>query len=248
MRSVFASFFGRVLPLGLLAVVAACTDQTPLIAPPASESRAEIAVQALTCTVDVPARTVTCVDRAGQVADSTSWVRLASRDVGYASDVVTFDVTAQNLVPQTLGVSASGEYDGAGVRIFFTDPPVVTSGTGTVTVNGAETGRLTRAGQPFYRYPQALRPNETSAPRQWSFAVPATVNSFRYTLRVAASVQHPRGWVEIRRDPSCGWTAAARGRSRRWCATRWAGTSRHPHPPSPGASRTRPWRRSWGRR
>lgn len=197
MASRSSRFVRGVLPLGLLALFAACTDESPLIAPPGPASRADLAVQALTCTVEVGAGTVSCVDRTGLPADSAAWVRLANGNGGYAGGILTYDVTVQNMVPQTLGVSRSGEYDGAGVRVFFSELPVVTSGTGTVTVNGAETGKFTRAGQLFYRYPQTLKPNEISAPRQWSFSVPETVNTFRYTVRVAASVQHPQGWVEL---------------------------------------------------
>jgi alpha-tubulin suppressor-like RCC1 family protein len=198
MRSLSPRSVRTALPLGLLALLAACTDESsPLIAPPASESRNEIEVQALTCTVDVQAATVACVDKTGVPADSVSWARLATSNGGYAGGTLTFDVTVQNLLPQTMGVARSGEYDGAGVRVFFTQPPEVTSGTGTVTVNGAETGKFTRAGQLFYRYPQSLAPNQVSAPRQWSFSVPATVNTFRYTVRVAAGVQYPQGWVEL---------------------------------------------------
>jgi alpha-tubulin suppressor-like RCC1 family protein len=186
-----------VLPLGFLALMAACTDATSLIEPPATVSRNEFEVQALTCTVEVAPGTVSCVDRTGAPADSSAWVRMAISNVTQPADSIAYDVTVQNMVPQTLGVAASGEYDGAGVRLYFAQLPVVTGGTGTVTVAGAETGRFTQAGQLFYRYPQALKPNETSAPQRWSFAVPSTVSSFRYTVRVAASLQYPRGWVEI---------------------------------------------------
>lgn len=198
MRSDLPRSVRGVLALGLLGLAAACTDESsPLIAPPESESRNEIGAQALTCTAAVQAGTVSCVDRAGVPADSVAWARLAISNGGYAGGLLTFDVTVQNRIPQALGVSKTGQYDGAGVRVFFIQPPVVTSGTGTVTVNGAETGRFTQPGQLFYRYPQPLAPNQVSAPRQWSFSVPATVDSFRYTVRVAASVQYPQGWVEI---------------------------------------------------
>jgi alpha-tubulin suppressor-like RCC1 family protein len=198
MYSVSSRSVRGALALGLLGFAAACTDESsPLIAPPESESRNEIGTQALTCTAAVQAGTVSCVDRMGVPADSVALARLAISNGSYADSVFTFDVTVQNRIPQALGVSKTGQYDGAGVRVFFTQPPVVTSGTGTVTVNGAETGRFTQPGQLFYRYPQKLAPNQVSAPRQWSFSVPATVDSFRYTVRVAASVQYPQGWVEI---------------------------------------------------
>jgi alpha-tubulin suppressor-like RCC1 family protein len=206
MRSVVLRSIRRALPAGLLALFAACTDQSSPIHPPMAESRDEIEIQTLSCTANVRTGTASCVEEMDKGAETTPsiilnpagrWVRLLTSNSSYAGEVLTFDVVVQNLVPQTLGVARSGEYDGAGVRVFFAELPVVTSGTGSVSVNSAETGKLTRAGQLFYRYPQTLGRGETSAPRQWSFNVPATVNSFRYRVLVAASVQYPQGWVEI---------------------------------------------------
>jgi hypothetical protein len=193
--------------LGLLALLAACDDGPSPVAAPGTESRDPIEVQALSCVVELPAGTVSCAHQGDEPAeDGTAdiilnpdgrWVRLATSNIAYANGVLTLDVTVLNLTPQTLGVAASGQYDGNGVSVFFPEPPVVMRGTGTVTPTNTETGQFTRPGQPFYRYPQTLPPNAISAPRQWSFDVDGTVTRFRADVRVSASVQRPRGWVEI---------------------------------------------------
>jgi alpha-tubulin suppressor-like RCC1 family protein len=167
-------------------------------------------VQALTCEADVRANLVSCASGADVPDDGLSriilnppvQVSLASSNFSFAGGLYTFDVTVQNHYRQTLGVATSGLPDGAGVRVFFTQLPVATQGTGTITVNGAETGKLTRGGQLFYRYNQTLATGQISRPRQWSFSVPETVIRFTFSVLVAASVQHPRGWVEIRGAPT----------------------------------------------
>ncbi|WP_420130502.1 hypothetical protein [Longimicrobium sp.] len=197
----------RALPVAaLLAMSAACDDPSSPVAPLPAESGAAVEIQALACTADVRAGTVTCGDGAGEPVGGISrivlnplgrWVRLTNGASSYADEILTYDATVQNLIPQTLGVDRSGQPDGGGVRVFFAELPTVTEGTGTVTVNGAETGTFTAPGQRFYRYPGTLAPNQTSAPRPWSFTVPGTVVSFQFKVLVAASVQHPRGWLEI---------------------------------------------------
>jgi alpha-tubulin suppressor-like RCC1 family protein len=167
-----------------------------------------VEIQALSCTADVRANVVSCgpgtpaADGPDDgpshvILNPTGHVNLTSSNFSFAGALNTFDVTIQSLYPQTLSVGPSGRYDGDGVRVFFTQPPVATQGTGVITVNGAETGKFTRAGQLFYRYPQTLQTGETSAPRQWSFSVPPTVVRFEFSVLVAASIQYPRGWVEI---------------------------------------------------
>jgi alpha-tubulin suppressor-like RCC1 family protein len=204
------------LTLGLIASFAACSDAPPPLDTGASGDDAHaVEIQALSCTADVRANVVSCgpgtpaadgpEDGPSHVIlNPTGYVSLTSSNFSFAGGLNTFDVTVQSLYPQTLSVatSTSGRYDGAGVRVFFTQPPVATEGTGIITVNGAETGKFTRAGQLFYRYPQTLRTGQTSAPRQWSFSVPPTVVRFEFSVLVAASVQYPRGWVEITGAPA----------------------------------------------
>lgn len=202
------------LPLGLAFSLAACADQpAPLDPRPPGENPDEVALQALSCTVDVRGYAVSCapdpdpVDAAPDglgriILNPVGYINLTSSNPTQTGETLTFDVTVQNLAPQTLSVSATGRYDGAGVRVFFSQLPVATQGTGTIVVNDAEVGKFTRAGQLFYRYPQPLATGQTSSPRRWSLTVPGTVTRFSFSVLVAASVQNPHGTLEILGGPT----------------------------------------------
>jgi hypothetical protein len=205
----FRSLRRALPPLVLLAISAACDDPSRLVGPPVAERGADaVQIQTLACTAHVRTGAVVCGEgeSGAPTADGLSrivlnpasrWVRMTLGPSSYVDEVLTYDAAVQNLIPQTLGVDRSGHPDGGGVRAFFAELPTVTEGSGTVTVIGAETGTFTAPGQLFYRYPGTLAPDETSAPRQWSFSVPGTVTAFRFKVLVAASVQHPKGWLEI---------------------------------------------------
>jgi alpha-tubulin suppressor-like RCC1 family protein len=213
------------LPLALLAALAACTDQPSPMETPVPEDAADaVLLQTLSCTVDVRATYVACTDPEEApptgAPDGLSriilnpagkYVRVNFSNQNYSGGILTFDATVQNLLVQTLSVSTSGVYDNHGVRVFFTRLPVATSGSGTITVNNAEVGSFTTDGQLFYRYPQTLATNQTSAPRQWNFSVPATVTTFSFSVQVAAKVQYPFGWIEIKNGSTL---AVERGASR----------------------------------
>lgn len=202
------------LPLGLMATLAACTDGSAPLDPPAREEPSSgVEVQTLTCTADVRSGAVSCApaDEPKGSADGLSrivlnpegsFARFITSNASYTDELYTFDAAVQNRTRQTLGVTEAGRVDRVGVRVFFSRLPVATEGSGAITVNGAETGRVTADGQVFYRYRQTLAPDETSQPRQWSFTVPATVIRFTFSVLVAASVQYPQGWMEITGGPS----------------------------------------------
>jgi alpha-tubulin suppressor-like RCC1 family protein len=197
------------LPLALLAIAAACDDHpaSPDAQPADASLDRAATIETLTCTVTVRTGEIVCASEGqedpGEVGTEVvlnpagKFVSFNTSNTSYVGETYTFDATVTNLIKQTLGVSRNGQYDGNGIRVFFTQLPVATSGTGTITVNGAETGKVTQAGQTFYRYPQTLAPNATSQPLQWNFTVPATVTTFTFSVLVAASVQYPHGWVEI---------------------------------------------------
>ncbi|HET7462224.1 MAG TPA: hypothetical protein VFJ82_13290, partial [Longimicrobium sp.] len=113
-------------------------------------------------------------------------VTLTSSNVVYDSvaQVLTFDVTVQNLLAQRMGS------DGAtvsGVKVFFASGPTTTEGSGVV--EAAETdgsGVFTASGQPYYAYPAALGPDSVSAARQWRFNVARSARKFVFSVYVAA--------------------------------------------------------------
>lgn len=202
------------LPLALAAALAACADHAAPLDPQArAEPFSAVEVQTLTCTADVRSGTVSCTppgEAEGPPGGLSRivlnpegrFVRFVTSNINYTNEIYTFDATVQNLAPQTLGIATNGRYDGNGVRVFFSQLPVATEGTGNITVNGAETGKITRAGQLFYRYSQTLATNETSQAREWSFSVPETVIRFTFSVLVAGSVQYPHGWIEITGAPT----------------------------------------------
>jgi hypothetical protein len=126
------------------------------------------------------------------------YIQLSSSNITVASDTFSFDATVQNLIPQALGTTDGSTADPSGVRVFFQDLPTVTSGSGTVTVahpDGFAT--YTAANQPYYQYDGPLATNETSAAHRWQLAFDPGVDSFVFTVYVAAEVQYPDGWIDV---------------------------------------------------
>lgn len=217
-------------------LLAACESPDADPAAPALDggSRGDAAVMlALTCGADVAAGHLACGPPAGLGAEPPSgasglivggqntFVTLESSNACYedgcaggspGADIFQADVTVENLIPQALA-TADGESGHAdGVRIFFHSGPVVTGGSGDVTVANADgTATFTGTDQPYFQYggstgnelggDDLLSPDETSDARTWRWNVPESVETFDFTVYVSAAVQHPDGWVEVT-DPS----------------------------------------------
>jgi hypothetical protein len=186
------------LSAGALLLLAACTDNP--VAPPAPDTAEPRTVAALSCEMNVAAGTLLCTrtdlpsDGSGARKDLTVggqgvYVQLASSGTSYdaGTEIAQTNVTVQNLLRQALGTP-----DGvtvSGVKVVFTGDPVVTSGTGIVTVaNPDGTGDFTSTAQPYFLYPEKLDPYQISNARTWMFSVPSTVNSFRFSVFVVAPV------------------------------------------------------------
>lgn len=185
---------GLALLLPLLA--AACTDSSPLA--PVVEPAPEGTVS-LQCTVQVQSGAMSCapVDpTAGSGVKLTrifGWqnrnIRLASSGGFYDAGTQTFEtnVTVQNLTQQALGLDSLGAT--TGVKVFFSEEPVVTSGPGPVSVQNA-TGQepiTTGAPQDYFMYNQVLAPSEISAPMTWRFNVPSASTTFSFQVTVQAA-------------------------------------------------------------
>ncbi|HEX6747840.1 MAG TPA: hypothetical protein VF092_11155 [Longimicrobium sp.] len=187
---------------------AACADRNPAAAPPA-QSPGPAPLGALRCTVDVRAGTLACraaqPDAAPGVRGAVLGgqglnVRLASSGTSYdaATEILRSDVTVENLTTQMLGTADGHLPDPAGVRVFFAAGPDVTSGSGSVSVENADgIDAFTASGQPYFRYAGILAPGDTTAPKEWRFAVQPTVSTFSFTVYVAAPVAHEGGWVSL---------------------------------------------------
>lgn len=173
-------------------LLAACADRspsatTPPIPAPESTQRVE-------CVASPAARTVSCGRteegaRRNLYGGQGQFVQIASNDVFYDSGTgqFTFDLTVQNLLPYPIGTRDGTTVDSGGVKVFVNSGPTTTGGSGSVTVPSPDgVGTFTAAGQPFYKYPQRLAPNQVSASRTWAFQVEAGVATFSFTLLVEA--------------------------------------------------------------
>lgn len=175
---------------------AACTDRSALAPEPLIP---DAGMARIVCVASVRAGSLTC-DRVEPVTPSgisaervvggqDRYVKLASSGTVYdaGTEILSSVVTVQNLVRQAMGTPDGVTVEG--VRVYFDADPVVTSGTGTVTLANADgSATFTAANQEFYLYNEILQPYQISQGRNWLFAVPSTVNTFEFTLYVAASM------------------------------------------------------------
>ena len=167
----------------------ACEDRSPLVVADAPAPRA---TAALRCHGDVRAARVECGAAAPGgargdvlVGGQGTYLRLRSGPPAYdpATERFTFDVTLQNLLAQSMGTVDDSTV--AGVKVFFHEQPIATSGAGEITVENADGYDVfTGTQQPYYLYPEILYPQGTSQPRTWTFTVPSTVQTFEFTLLV----------------------------------------------------------------
>ena len=198
--------FRAVAALACSAALAACAERVPT-APsvdPVPQTPAERTVR-LECTASVTARTLSCAPAApsgGALAAllvGSPYVALASSGASYDGSLVfRADVTVRNQMWQPIGTTDGSTEAPEGIRVFFHDGPNVTAGTGTVSVaNEDGTGDFTASGQEFFRYDTLLAPGETSAPKEWRFDVPNTVEGFAFTLFVSVPVPNELGAVVV---------------------------------------------------
>jgi hypothetical protein len=192
------SSFALVLTLAVSA--AACTDRAQPLAPVPPPSAT--AAAHLECRVSVQEATMECVRiepasggyNANRIVGGQElYVLLASSGTAYdgGAEELRSNVTVQNLMQHTIGTLDGVTVDG--FKVFFTSEPVVTSGTGTVTVanpDGYDT--FTGAGQPYFHYHEMLSAYQMSGSRQWVFDVPATVSTFTFNVYVDVSMEDPQ--------------------------------------------------------
>jgi hypothetical protein len=203
--------------LGVLLLAAACTDRSP-VAPepepgetPGGTPGRPVHLVAVSCRVDVKAGTARCDDDPEPEGPATDlilggqnqYVNLELGAVNYDHGTSSYqlDVSVRNLIQQPLGTTDGVSLDPNGVRVFLQAGPNTTTGSGNVTVIPDGLGTFTATNQPYYQYNSVLDQFETSAPRTWSFQMPATVTAFAFTAYVSAAVQFPDGWVEVSAAP-----------------------------------------------
>lgn len=186
--------------VGALALIG-CSEDGALLAPRWGDGANEAAtvLAALECRVEPGAGSMTCMrvepgsmdgPAATVLGGQGTYISLESSNVTYEDEIFSADVTVRNLLTQSLGTADGAQLDEEGVRIFFIgDPVAVPAAAGPVTLQNADgTAVFTRPDQPFFRYPQALGPGRTSLPRNWRWHVPDGVDSFTFSVYVAAAV------------------------------------------------------------
>jgi len=209
---------------GIAVLAAACTDRSDPVGPgpggpggppPVGPPSTPVTVQSVLCTASRVQKTVTCGsdaatgDARGVIIPGLNgrFVRLTSSNVNYdaGTQQFTFNVTVKNeAVPQPLGTAdTTGALapDQDGVRVFFSETPTVTAGSGSITVNADGTAPFTEGMQPYYQYNTVLETDETSAPKTWQFNVPTSVETFSFKVKVSAAVPRPNGYVEVEANP-----------------------------------------------
>lgn len=187
----------------------------PLVDTP-QEAGLDILAQ-MVCTARVDTKSIACESARPQapgrpeliVGGQNLYVKLTSSNVVVVpGGNFSFDVTVQNLIPQPLGTTDGTTPHANGVRVFFHSGPTnTTAGApgGMVSVSNPDgTGTFTGTNQPYFQYSgTALGPdgilsqNETSNTRNWVISRSGGVNTFVFTVYVAAEVQYPDGWISL---------------------------------------------------
>lgn len=182
--------------------LAACSDTSSPLQSEARAPGADYSV-ALTCTASTRTAQVRCTDGAALadgvrgviVGNQGGYVRLASSDITVTADTIAFDVTVENLIPQSLGTTDGASEDSEGVRVFFVAGPAST-GTGTVTVaNPDGVATITGPDQPYYQYGGMLSQNSLSETKRWKLQFTPGVDNITFKVLVSAAVQYPDGYV-----------------------------------------------------
>lgn len=192
---------------GALALLlgAGCVDRTAtgpeLLPPPDAPGRTAV----LACRANVRTGTVECASPAPGPGGGSAVilggqglnVRLRSSNPSYdGADTFRVDVTVENLTGQALGTTDGATPAPDGVRVFFASGPV--SATGEVAVaNATGQAAFMAAAQKYFQYDGLLAPGDTTAPLEWRFSMPPTVESFEFGVYVAAAVPHEEGWLRL---------------------------------------------------
>ncbi len=177
-------------PALLLALAAGACRDLPTAAPPAEGPGPQSDRMQLRCSVGVRDKSMVCepmgprgIRRQIILGGQGLNVRLRTTNVNYdeVTDLLTADISVQNLLDQPIGTDGTGTY---GVRVFFVSGPTVTEGSETVQVLADSIGTFTASNQRYYVYPEIIQPRQVSQPVTWSFSVPEEAIRFDFLVLV----------------------------------------------------------------
>lgn len=162
--------------------------QRPNHVPPAAMYDSVWTAAVITCNVTLPG-VISCTSPQGNtpgVGGKGVHTRLVPSSAGRTGSVFQFAGRIQNLMVNRIG-TADGSTDG--LFAFVMAPPTVTAGSGTVSVNNADsTGHFTADGQPYFHYDTILAHAQESVNRLWKFDINGAVTSFQFKVYVMARV------------------------------------------------------------
>ncbi len=193
----------RLRSAAFIAVVAcgmsACEDatgvQSKVVKP------APVMKSSFTCVVTVASRDMSCSETSEDASSSSGvranriiggqdiYIKLASSGTAYdvGTQILSSNVTVQNLAQTLMGTGDGVTVDG--LSVFLVSEPVVSSGTGAVTVaNPDGIGVFTGTNQPYFLYSEILEPYQISTSRIWQFSAPPTVDVFEFVVYVSVPV------------------------------------------------------------
>jgi IPT/TIG domain len=210
-----------------LPLLAACGDPsgTPSAAPDTDGPLPRSTIGALRCTATIARASVACEDISLSGVGSQSgsgprmnshilggqgtYVRLTSASPAYnaGTQIFSFTVTVQDLANLALATADGATRHNSGVQVFFSAPPVVTSGNVSPITIANETGQatFTSTGQDYFQYggqlggvdqPELgadgiLSTAEVSSAKSWQLNVASDVGTFSFVLYV--STETPPG-------------------------------------------------------
>lgn len=112
-------------------------------------------------------------------------------------NVLSFDVTVQNLLGQAIGTADGTTLDPTGVQVVFhTGPTGVPSGTVTL-LDEDGTGDFLGSDEKYYQYDEIVQPSDVSEPKTWRFGMPDDQTGATFRVYIRTAVPHPGGYVDV---------------------------------------------------
>ena len=177
---------------GVVALASACSGDSPTNPSELKSSRPVSALAALTCTGDMPSKSLTCAPVSEEsalrgnliIGGQGVYVRLSAdpTTVPGPNSVTITNVRIQNLMAKALGMIDPTTPSPLGVRVVFHD-------LGNVQpANPDGYGEFTGVHQPFYTFAGPVESGATSAARDWTLNLAPGTTTYSFSVYVAAAM------------------------------------------------------------